>query len=275
MYEQLSRLLDGPAPGVAQIKLQGPGWYHNLAVPREELIALTAPVLRQAIAELDLALTEMAQLGKPTAALLTSCAAGLPGLAAAVESRLGAILPAPQPEDEADLGDLLVSPPCPTGVQVLPPDALARAAHLLALRIHRGEVTSEHPDGLALPAAASGARVDPGPARLSFRGQDHFLTGTSFVLGRDPSCDLVFETELYPHVSARHCEINYDRRTYVLFDRSRHGTFINERPVSQAALHSGDWIRLGPAGPLLRFLGQAPREQGSGSWGSGDQSVGW
>lgn len=269
MFEQLSWLLDGPAPAVTQFKLQGPGWYHNVALPREELIALTAPMLRQAIAELDVAMIEMAQLGKPTAALLTSSAAGLPGLTAAVESRLGAILPAARADEESDLGDLLINPPGHSGVQVLPPDALARAAHALAMRIHRGEVTSAHPDGLTLPAGASAARADPGPARLSFRGQDHLLKGTSFTLGRDPSCDMIFETELYPHVSARHCDINFDRRTYVLFDRSRHGTFINDRPVSQAALHSGDWIRLGPQGPLLRFLGQAPREQGSGSWGQG------
>ena len=78
----------------------------------------------------------------------------------------------------------------------------------------------------------------------------------SFSLGRDPGCDLVFESELYPHVSARHCEIIFDRRAYVICDRSRHGTLVNDRPVEQQApLHSGDWIRLGPRGPVLRFLG--------------------
>jgi hypothetical protein len=142
-------------------------------------------------------------------------------------------------------------------VQVLSADALARAAHGLAVRIHRGEVDSSHPEGIALPSGP-GERPDPGPARLNFRGQDHVLTGTTpFVMGRDPSCDLVFESELYPHVSGRHCEITFDHRAYVLCDRSRYGTFLNDRPVSQAALHSGDWIRLGPQGPLLRFLGQA------------------
>jgi hypothetical protein len=218
----------------------------------------------------------MAQLGKPAAALLTWSAAGLPGLMAAVESRLGAILPSHEDvEDLSDLGDLLVSPPGRGGVQILGPEALARAAHALALRIHRGEAPSAHPDGIALPASASAQRVDPGPARLNFRGKDHLLIGSPFVLGRDPACDLVFETELYPHVSGRHCEINYDRRAYVLSDRSRHGTFVNDRPVSQAALHSGDWIRLGPQGPLLRFLGQAPPGRGQGSGVRGEESGGW
>src|SRR5262249_46266588 len=108
----------------------------------------------------------------------------------------------------------------------------------------------------ALGGAASAGQPDTGPPRLSFRGRDHLLKGTSFTLGRDPGCDLVFESELYPHVSARHCEIVFDRRSYVLYDRSRHGTLVNDRPVEQrGGRHSGDWIRLGPRGPVLRFLG--------------------
>jgi pSer/pThr/pTyr-binding forkhead associated (FHA) protein len=148
-------------------------------------------------------------------------------------------------------------------VQILPPEALARAAHSLAVRIHRGDVPPSHLEGIAL-SATTGPRSDNGPARLSFRGKDHVLSGAPFVLGRDPTCDLVFESELYPHVSGRHCEIVFDRRAYTVCDRSRHGTFVNDRPVSQQALHSGDWIRLGPQGPLLRFLGQPTNERTMG-----------
>jgi predicted component of type VI protein secretion system len=75
---------------------------------------------------------------------------------------------------------------------------------------------------------------------------------------------MVFESELYPHVSARHCEILFDRRTYTIWDHSRHGTFVNDHPVSQQSLYSGDWIRLGPQGPLLRFLGQPSAERTAG-----------
>jgi pSer/pThr/pTyr-binding forkhead associated (FHA) protein len=78
-----------------------------------------------------------------------------------------------------------------------------------------------------------------------------------FTLGRDPSCDIVFESELYPTVSARHCEVVLDRSVYLVRDRSRHGTLVNDCPVmQQTSLRPGDWIRLGPAGPLLRFLGR-------------------
>ena len=59
-------------------------------------------------------------------------------------------------------------------------------------------------------------------------------------------------------MSARHCEIVFDGRRHLLRDRSRNGTLLNDRPVvQQALLQPGDWIRLGPEGPLLRFLGQA------------------
>jgi pSer/pThr/pTyr-binding forkhead associated (FHA) protein len=112
---------------------------------------------------------------------------------------------------------------------------------------------------LRLPAAEQSTR-DIGPPRLQFRGEERVLSKTSFVLGRDPACDMVFESELYPHVSARHCEIVFDRRHYLLYDRSRHGTMLNDRPVDkQAPLHSGDRIQLGPRGPVLRFLGEPSR----------------
>lgn len=261
VYEQLVRLLEMPSQSTSSVRIQGAGWYHHLTLQREDMVALVVPVLRQAIAELDSVLTAMATLGKPAGALLTSAAAGLPGLAAAVESRLGAILPPPgrsNEEGDTDLGGLLISRSS-NGVQTLAPDALARAAHSLAVRIHRGDSPTAHLDGIALPSAKA-PRVEPGPPRLNFRGQEHPLVGTPFVLGRDPTCDLVFESELYPFVSARHCEIVFDRMAYLVCDRSRHGTFVNDRPISQQALHSGDWIRLGPQGPLLRFLGQ-PQEQ--------------
>jgi predicted component of type VI protein secretion system len=76
-------------------------------------------------------------------------------------------------------------------------------------------------------------------------------------VGRQPGCDLVFEGEAGKRVSPRHCEISYERRHYVLCNRSREGTLLNDQLVVEPmALRAGDWIRLGPQGPLLRFLGQ-------------------
>jgi pSer/pThr/pTyr-binding forkhead associated (FHA) protein len=87
-----------------------------------------------------------------------------------------------------------------------------------------------------------------------------------FTLGRQPGCDLVFDGSLHPEVAPRHCEIVFDHQTYLLRDRSRAGTFVNERPVQQQVrLHPGDWIRLGPDGPLVRFLGQTAEENQLGT----------
>jgi pSer/pThr/pTyr-binding forkhead associated (FHA) protein len=79
-----------------------------------------------------------------------------------------------------------------------------------------------------------------------------------FTLGRDPGCNLVFEAALFPGVAPHHCDIVLDQRAFTLHDRSRQGTLLNDRLVHRIApLHSGDWIRLGPDGPVLRFVGQA------------------
>src|SRR5262249_53486315 len=98
-------------------------------------------------------------------------------------------------------------------------------------------------------------------ARLVYDGMNHPLAHNRYLLGRDPACDLVFPSSLYPTVSARHCEIVYEQLGYMLRDHSRHGTLVNDQRVVQPiALHSGDRIRLGPEGPIIQFLGQ-PTEQ--------------
>jgi pSer/pThr/pTyr-binding forkhead associated (FHA) protein len=151
-------------------------------------------------------------------------------------------------------------------VHVLSADAPARAAHLLAGAALRGEVPAGHLDAAPLPPPQS---VDVGPARLQFRGQTFLLPGPparpadprarpAFTVGHHSSCDLVFDTELYPAVATRHCEIAWEHRQYVLRDRGGPGTLVNDHRVTQpVALRPGDWIRLGADGPLLRFLGQA------------------
>jgi hypothetical protein len=176
----------------------------------------------------------------------------------AQEERLRPAAPAvvrvPGPDTDFGEGLLLDEGVTSAAAHVLGPDALARAAHELAACVSRGELPAGHRDVVPLRAAPA---TDRGAARLHFRGQDHPLRGPSFTLGRDPACDLVLESELYPTVSGRHCEIVRERHGFVLCDRSRHGTLVNDCPVVRPTpLRSGDWIRLGPAGPLIHFLGQ-------------------
>jgi pSer/pThr/pTyr-binding forkhead associated (FHA) protein len=96
-----------------------------------------------------------------------------------------------------------------------------------------------------------------GHARLQYRGCDHPFRAKVFTLGRDPRCDLSFESSEFPSISGQHCKIVFEPPGFTLYDLSRHGTLVNDRPViEQLRLQPGDWIRLGPNGPLLRFLGQ-------------------
>ena len=256
LYEQLSTALDKGPTNLLQARVQGEGWFHNLILHADEVETLVASPLQQAAADLDAVLGAVESLGQLAAVVVTHTAAALPGFMQMVRSRCPA--PPRLADENADFGDLLLAPRvAPEIVHALGVDALATTAHDLAARIHAGHFPRGHLDIVALPILKGTPPKESGPARLTFQGRDHLLPAATFTLGRDPSCDLVFTSDRYPHVSARHCEIVFDRRAYMLCDRSRHGTLLNDRPVQQqAALHAGDWIRLGPAGPVLRFLGE-------------------
>lgn len=257
LYEQINTALDLAREGhAAALAVQGPQWYQNLIVQPDELAAACGALVRQAVERFWAVQRDAAGLGAPGALLLTDAAARLPGLSATLEACSG------QPEYVApssfseDFGEGLLETWAGgrPGLVVLAPDAAARAAQALAGRWVRGELLPGHLDRAPLLPPPP---PDAGPPRLAFRGREFLLGGPAFTLGRHPACDLVFDSDLYPGVSGRHCEIVFDRRAYTLRDRSRNGTLVNDRPVvQQLALHPGDWIRLGPDGPVLRFLGQ-------------------
>jgi hypothetical protein len=261
LYDQLGDLIDAPlSEGLVELRVEGVNWYHHLMFHPGELLRFVAPLIQQTLLEFDNVLTEIGERGLPLV-LLTEAAGSLPGIRVGVEDRLQRLADdMPAPAEGSDFGEDLLAGDHDQlhRLHVLGPEAIARAVHALAIRLHRKELYPEHFTRVILPGEPSLSERDSGPARLNFRGRDHLLENPTFTLGRDPDCDLVFESELYPTVSARHCDIIFDRRAYTLYDHSRHGTLLNDRRVSQpSALHSGDWIRLGPAGPVLRFLGQA------------------
>jgi hypothetical protein len=257
LYEQLDPALLACCQGqMAEVAVQTSQWYQNLIVQPAELTAACAQLARQALEAMQVVQAETTYHGTTGAVLLTAAASRLPGLTASVEACVG-VSSAEAEDSRDDFGEALVESVFgpPAGVYVLSADAAARAAHALALRWQRQQLPRGHIDAAALLPPPP---PDAGPPRLHFRGQEFLLGDLSFTLGRHPDCDLVFDSAVYPAVSARHCEIVFDRHAHILRDRSRHGTLINDRPViQQTALHAGDWIRLGLNGPLLRFLGQA------------------
>jgi hypothetical protein len=224
-------------------------------LPPGELAGYTGALTRQTLEALP-RVTE--QLPEPPGAVLVTAAAGrLPGLVDVLQE---CISPPPVRDLETceDFGEGLLDADLfgDTAVKVLDGQALARAACLLAARWQSGDLP---PGPLEVTPLLPPQPVDSGPARLHFRGQDFVLPADSFVLGHHLGCDLVLDSDRYPVVSSRHCEIFYDRRAYLLRDRSHYGTWVNEYPVQQqVSLRPGDWICLGPAthGPALRFLGK-------------------
>lgn len=258
LYDQLAhRLAAQPEGSRVELVMRAAQWFQNLMLDAEELRSLCANLAAQVVSAMQDVLAVTDEPGSASAILLTDAAGRLPGLAALLDERLRgpAIVHRVEPESDFGEGLLLEESAGSALVHVLEPDALARTAHELAARVQRGDLPGGHHEQISLPTGTG--HDDRGPACLHFRGRDHLLARSLFVLGRDPSCDLVFESELYPSVSARHCEIVLDRRVYLLRDRSRHGTLVNDCPVmQQTSLRAGDWIRLGPSGPLLRFLGQ-------------------
>jgi hypothetical protein len=246
---------------VAEIVVQMAQWGQNLMLRPDELASFCMPLVQRALAPMRELRAFLPSSDATGVVLATAVAGRLPGLLAALEETVGTREVTPRTVSNGeDFGEALLSEEN-TGratVSVLAPDALAAAGCELAARGVRGEL----PRGLLMSAALpTPVAIEAGPARVQFRNHDYLLRGKTFVLGRHSECDLIFESELYPTVSGRHCEIIADRRSYVLRDRSRNGTLVNERPVvHEIVLQGGDWIRLGPGGPMVRFLGQSAEQ---------------
>ncbi len=239
LYEQLDGLLDAAWHGrEAPLLLEMSQRAHKLIVSPATVGALCASLVHQAVGGLVPLLAVLGARPQVARIVLTGAAARLPGLGAALEGR-----PAPQPLPDGD-GELF---------QVLTPEAVARAAHDLAESFCRGEVEPGHVESAPLPAPRGTASGLP---RLQFQGREYVLHGRSFLLGHHAGCDLVLDARRYPGVAPRHCEVVRAGGAFVVRDAGGQGLAVNGRPVvEQFPLQPGDWIRLGPDGPMFRFLG--------------------
>jgi len=256
LWDQLDAAVDQCAAGqMADLVIQTAHWCQNLVWRPDDPAIACAGLASQTLNELRV----MEEThGAPAHVLVTASASRLPGLLPLLKDALWQPTPEEQAEVDpnSDFGEGLIQdePSSPAPLTVLAGDALGLAAYGLAERMAREELQCGPVEIVPIPAVES---ADAGPVRLHFEGHD-YPVGEAFTLGRHPSCDLVFESEHYPTVSARHCEIVLDRRMYILHDHSRNGTLVNERPIiDEMPLQPGDWIRLGPGGPILHFLGQA------------------
>lgn len=78
----------------------------------------------------------------------------------------------------------------------------------------------------------------------------HALKNGVTTIGRAADSDIVVSS---PFISSRHAEVQQEEDHYILFDRSRNGTFVNgERLTEPHRLHTGDVIVL-PGDSTISF----------------------
>jgi len=83
------------------------------------------------------------------------------------------------------------------------------------------------------------------------------LSSDVTVIGRRGDCDLRIPVLT---VSRRHCQLSLNNGVLKIRDLgSRNGTYLNGKPVDEADLRAGDYIKIGPLTFELQIDGQ-PRE---------------
>jgi predicted component of type VI protein secretion system len=87
-----------------------------------------------------------------------------------------------------------------------------------------------------------------------------FSNQSQISIGRGEESDVSLSD---PHVSRAHAKLVYETGNWTLFSTGRHGTLINDRPVSEFTMEHDTVFRLGAAGPTLRFGTHAPETRRS------------
>ena len=283
LYDQLDSLTDAALKHQAiQLGVQAPQWFKHLLVHPEETMRFCPALARQAAHEAEHLLQCWPMSEMPRCILLTQAAGRLPGL---IDALHALVLPSSSADTKLptsnetnwhddDFGEDLMFAESEErlGILVLPAEGPARAAHGLAELFRNGSLARGHLDTVApLPAAPP---VDAGPPRLHFLGRDYLLREPVCTLGSLFGSQVHFDKSEYPAVSARHCEIACTQNEFTLHNRCREGTLVNDHPVSRSiVLRPGDCIRLGPQGPIVRFLGKISRQR-QGTAGSGQPAAG-
>ncbi len=95
------------------------------------------------------------------------------------------------------------------------------------------------------------------------KGEIQEFAGNSISIGRHPSCDVQFPTDL-DILSRKHAQIVREGNRFKLIDQSTNGSFLNGKPVKEAFLKDGDILLFADGGPKVSFLtkvGEAPVDE--------------
>jgi pSer/pThr/pTyr-binding forkhead associated (FHA) protein len=86
-------------------------------------------------------------------------------------------------------------------------------------------------------------------------GQIQEFTGNTITIGRHPSCQVQFPTDI-TSISRNHAELVREGNRYKIVDRSTNGTFVNGKRMSEAFLKDGDVIMFTENGPKVSYLAE-------------------
>ena len=118
--------------------------------------------------------------------------------------------------------------------------------------MHEDILLREQPEHDALTQGEHQSEAIP-PTRTASSGQ-YPLTKDVCVIGRDPACDIRVRSHRID-ISRRHAQIKREGTTFVLYDDSRYGTYVNGQPISGAyRLDTGDILGFANSREMLRFV---------------------
>jgi DNA-binding CsgD family transcriptional regulator len=118
--------------------------------------------------------------------------------------------------------------------------------------MHEDILLGEQREHDALTQGENQSEIIP-PTRTASGGQ-YPLTKDVCVIGRDPTCDIRVSSHRID-ISRRHALIKREGTTFVLYDDSRYGTFVNGQPISGGyQLDTGDILGFANSHEMLRFV---------------------
>ncbi len=175
LYEQLEEALDRGQQGkMVELLIQTSNWYQNLLLRPEEMVAFCERLVRRVVDGIEAMLGSQFGRGVLRCVIATRAVGSLPGLVSALQSFVQEQAPAREREPSSDFGeDLIQDGGEPAPLTVLAADAVARAAHDLAVRFHRGELPRGQLDlSVPLPTSMPPAAGQPYKRNLRILSPD-------------------------------------------------------------------------------------------------------
>jgi pSer/pThr/pTyr-binding forkhead associated (FHA) protein len=94
----------------------------------------------------------------------------------------------------------------------------------------------------------------------SLKGEVQDFVEESILIGRHPSCHVVFPADQRT-IHRKHALIVREGNRYKVINQGANGTFVNGKRVEEAFLNEGDVLMFAPGGPKVSFFSEAVQEE--------------